>query len=78
MQLEMKFPELIGELERMHYGLGPAAKAIGVPHNTLLGIKRGADPRFSTVIKIVRGLNRPLEDVLKEYGDGDSNKRHAA
>jgi predicted transcriptional regulator len=64
-QMAMSFPELVEELEKKHGSLNAASRKADIPLGTLQAVKKGNDPRYSTLVKIADALGEPLPDLLR-------------
>ena len=71
----MSFPMMVEALERKYGSLNRASRKADIPTTTLLKIKRGSDPRASTLRRIADGLDLTLSELLTEY-DGEPGSSH--
>jgi predicted transcriptional regulator len=82
MAREMSFREMVEALERKYGSLNAASREAKIPTGTLFSIKRGADPRWTTIVKICHGLEMTLPEAYAAYASQDTDstrdKRSAA
>ncbi len=76
MGVAMSFYQAVEALERKYGSLNAASRKADIPTTTLLKIKRGADPRASTLRRIAHGLEMTLPQLLTEYDGEDGNGSH--